>query len=400
MQQDHSRLWTKSFVALTISSFLLFLNLQMLLSSFPAYVKAEFRSDDMQLSLVTSVFAIAAIGARFMTAALMKKCRRSSLLFIGLGIAALSTGLYVLADSIGSLLVMRVCYGVGFGMGSTIIPTIVSQIIPSRRLGEGIGYFGLSTSLAMSVGPMIGLNVMKEAGFGALTTVGTVTMLLTFPLLLLTRAIPVEAARSTHNQAPQPSVKAPFNSKLLLPMLLNFLLAITYSGLLSFLALFGQAAKLEQVGLFFVFNVITILLIRPISGKVFDRRGHASVLIPAAVFVIASMIVLSYAETMPLLIVSALLYGVGFGAIQPTIQAWMLRVSAPSQHGMANSMFYNSTDLGVAVGAFILGAIAEMSDYNVMYRYSAGVMAIFLMLYSISQLRSKMAKQTAIPERP
>ncbi|MNR56440.1 hypothetical protein D3C85_1770180 [compost metagenome] len=58
----------------------------------------------------------------------------------------------------------------------------------------------------------------------------------------------------------------------------------------------------------------------------------------------------------------------------------MLRSSSPEQYGMANSMFYNSTDLGVALGAILLGAISSVTNYAVMYRYSAGIMALFVVL--------------------
>ncbi|MEK4344079.1 MFS transporter [Paenibacillus sp. FSL P4-0184] len=382
-QELRTKLWTKSFIALTFSALFLFMNLQMLLSSFPSYVKSEFQAGDIMVSLVTSVFALTAIASRFMTAFLMRRVSRNVLLYIGLAIAAAITGLYVVADSIGSLLLMRVGYGIGFGIASTIIPTIVSQIIPSKRMGEGIGYFGLSTSLAMSIGPMIGLNVMKQSGFGTLAMIGTFTLLLAFPVLLFSRSLPAVPKKQPIEQSITPSkpLKVPFNTKLVLPAILNVLLAITYGGLLSFIALFGEAVHLEQVGLFFLFNAITIIIIRPISGRLFDKRGPAAVLIPAAVCVVASLTVLSYTTSMPMLIISALLYGLGFGAIQPTIQAWMLRTSTPAQYGMANSMFYNSTDLGVASGAIILGAISAASDYGMMYRYSAGFMVLFLIVY-------------------
>lgn len=382
-QELRTKLWTKSFIALTISALFLFMNLQMLLSSFPSYVKSEFQAGDIMVSLVTSVFALTAIASRFMTAFLMRRVSRNVLLYIGLAIAAAITGLYVAADSIGSLLLMRVGYGIGFGIASTIIPTIVSQIIPSKRMGEGIGYFGLSTSLAMSIGPMIGLNVMKQSGFGTLAMIGTFTLLLAFPVLLFSRSLPAHRKKQPIEQSIESSkpLKVPFNTKLVLPAILNVLLAITYGGLLSFIALFGEAVHLEQVGLFFLFNAITIIIIRPISGRLFDKRGPAAVLIPAAVCVVASLTVLSYTTSMPMLIVSALLYGLGFGAIQPTIQAWMLRTSTPAQYGMANSMFYNSTDLGVASGAIILGAISAASNYGMMYRYSAGFMVLFLTIY-------------------
>lgn len=392
LEEQQGKLWTKSFVSLTICSFLLFLNLQMLLSSIPAYVKNEFQAGDLLVSLVTSVFAVSAILTRFLTAALLRKYSRNALLFIGLVIAAIVTAIYVFAGSVGTLILMRAGYGVGFGIASTILPTLVSQIIPLRRMGEGIGYFGLSTSLAMSIGPMIGLNVMERSGFGTLTAVGTVTVALIIPILVLTRSIPPLPPVKPESSVESPKRPAPFNRKLVFPALLNVVLSITYSGLLSFIALFGEFVHLDQVGLFFLFNAVTIIMIRPISGRIFDRRGHAAVLIPAAVCVVASMTVLSFTTALPMLILSALLYGLGFGAIQPTLQAWMLRSSTPEQYGSANSMFYNSTDFGVAIGAVILGAIASATDYAEMYLYSAGFMVLFIILYLIIYLSSRRSR--------
>ncbi|MFF2888742.1 MFS transporter [Paenibacillus sp. NPDC057967] len=389
MQQESQQepLWTKSFLSITVCSFLLFLNLQMLLSSFPAYVQNDLHAGNVAVSLVTSVFALTSIAARFMTAAFMKRVSKDYLLMAGLLLAAITTLLYPFAHTVGSLLIMRIGYGVGFGMASTILPTLVSQLIPARRMGEGIGYFGLSTSLAMSIGPMIGMNVMSGFGFGTLASVGTAVVLLILPILLLSGIVRIKGGvhQASLNAAAVSGVagKTGFNHKLWMPAVLNMMLSITYSGLLSFIVLFGEFAGLKQVGMFFLFNAITIVIIRPISGRLFDRKGPATVLIPAGLFVAASMLLLSYTHTMSMLIIAALLYGLGFGAIQPTLQAWMLRTSSKEQYGAANSMFYNSTDFGVAVGALLLGAIATMTDYASMYRYSAGVMVLFVVLFLI-----------------
>ncbi|MNC72092.1 hypothetical protein D3C75_1230990 [compost metagenome] len=59
----------------------------------------------------------------------------------------------------------------------------------------------------------------------------------------------------------------------------------------------------------------------------------------------------------------------------------MLGGAPRSSHGLINSLFYNSIDLGVAVGSMALGAVAAASSYAVMYRFSAGIMVVFLGLY-------------------
>ncbi|MFD2332371.1 MFS transporter [Cohnella sp. GCM10020058] len=394
-------LWTKAFIGLTVGFFLLFLNLQMLLSSLPIYVKGELGGEDLTVSLVTATFALAAIASRFATASLMPKLGRTALLYTGLAAAVLTTFLCAYANEIGSLIVIRVLYGVGFGTASTIIPTLVARIIPQDRIGEGIGYFGLSTSLAMSLGPVIGMNLMNGLGFPALTLSSAAAAALSAGVLLMSgsarggkrekreaasgAAKETKSAIETKSTALSPTASIPANTvkPLVLPAVLNMLLSITYSGLLSFIALFGESVHIAQVGMFFLFNAITVILVRPIAGRIFDRRGHAAVLIPAAACVLASMLVLSGTTGMPQLIVSALLYGLGFGAIQPTLQAWMLRSTPRERHGFANSMYYNSTDLGVALGAVLLGTIAAQTGYSRMYGYSALIMAGFLALYVV-----------------
>jgi predicted MFS family arabinose efflux permease len=74
--------------------------------------------------------------------------------------------------------------------------------------------------------------------------------------------------------------------------------------------------------------------------------------------------------------------------IQPSIQAWTIKLVSPEQRGMANSAFLNSIDLGVAIGSMFLGMIATAANYAVMYRLSAICMVLFLFIYMFTFLRN------------
>lgn len=399
MPEQKEKLWTKSFLTLTASYLLLFLSLQMLLSPFPSYAKEQFHPGDFTLSLVTSLFALAAIVTRIMTAILLRSIHRNTILFWGIFIVTAVTVLYPYAGSMTQLLGLRILFGIGFGMTSTVLPTLVSQIIPHKRIGEGIGYFGLSTSIAMSIGPLIGLSVIKDYGFTKLSLLGALSTALIIPLLLLTRSIPKQPEKPI-KLAPTVATSAISNKKpsmrrMWFPAVLNLLMSVTYGGILGFLALFGEEKHLDQIGLFFLFIAFTVLIIRPISGRIFDRKGPFLVLVPGALIVVASLLILSYSNTLPFVLISALLYGLGFGAIQPTTQAWMLREASPEQHSTANSLYYNSIDLGVALGSMMLGIVASASNYAIMYRYASGVMVVFLIVYLASHFLT-MKKNNAI----
>lgn len=166
MNQSSERLWTTSFITLTLCNLLLFIGLQMTLSTLPAYAESALHASPVQVSLVTSLFAFSAIASRLFSAKAMEKGGRNLLIFLGLAIALSAVAGYYFAGSIFTLLAFRILFGIGFGMASTAFPTMASDVIPIRRMGEGMGYFGLSTSLAMSAGPLIGLSLLQDLASG------------------------------------------------------------------------------------------------------------------------------------------------------------------------------------------------------------------------------------------
>ncbi|MCM3173494.1 MULTISPECIES: MFS transporter [unclassified Paenibacillus] len=394
-QSTQVKLWTTDFILLMLCNFLLFLQLHMIVSPLPAYVQDRFHANAFEVSLFTCLFALSAIAARLYSAKALEKGLRNTMIYVGLSIALLATLGYYFAAGIVVLLLLRMLFGVGFGMSSTAFPTMASDIVPVKRMGEGMGYFGLSTSLAMSMGPIIGVTLLQGQGFVTLMlcTAGVVAVI--YPLSYsLTRKKAQRGDQGTLTPAgaiPTTSAKGekiPFNRKLILPSVLNGLLSITYGGLVGFIVLYGKEANLSNPALFFLFNAIAVLLVRPFAGRLYDQKGPKALLIPGAIFIAIGLIILSYATSMPTLFVAAFIYGIGYGSMQSSLQTWMIQIVAPSQRGMANGMFLNSLDLGIATGALLLGGIASLTSYTDMYRYSVMFMIVFLLIYLIQGKRS------------
>jgi len=60
------------------------------------------------------------------------------------------------------LLIIRFLHGIGEGYATTATGTIVAEVVPSRRKGEGIGYFSLSFVLATAIGPFLGIHLIEN----------------------------------------------------------------------------------------------------------------------------------------------------------------------------------------------------------------------------------------------
>lgn len=76
-----------------------------------------------------------------------------------------------------------------------------------------------------------------------------------------------------------------------------------------------------------------VLLTRPAVGKIFDKKGHVVVILPGAICMIIGLIILSYAVSVPMLLLSSLFYGVGYGAVQPSLQTWAVNRSPSNRKG-------------------------------------------------------------------
>lgn len=393
MGESREKLWTKDFVLITVSNLLLFMIVQMQLPTFPTYVKETYLANDFVTGLTASFFALGAVVARIFTGELLKSKNSKAILLIGLGVVGLTTAGYYWTGSVMLLLIMRALFGAGFGISSTTLPTIVTNAIPGKRIGEGMGYYGLSNSLAQALGPMIGLTVLTTLGFGSMLTVGVVCIVLILPLTSIIRAYK-EPTPGAH--AHEKGLKRFYDKKILLPAFLNFCMSITYGGLVSFLALYGKETNMENISWFFLCNAVAIVLVRPIAGKLFDQKGPIAVLPPGAIFIGLGLIGLSMVHGNTLLIVSAMLYGLGYGCIQPSIQAWMVKEVKPEQRGMANGFFLNSIDFGIAVGSILLGSVAAHTSYAMMYRLSSILMLLFLIIYFVSRAFAVKQRKNAV----
>lgn len=388
MGDPREKLWTKDFVLLTVCNLLLFMTVQTQTPTFPIYAKEVYLTDDFLAGLTVSFFAIGAVIARVFTGEALKTKSSKALLIIGLCIVGMTTAGYYWIGSIAFLLLMRAIFGIGFGIGSTTLPTIVTNAVPLKRIGEGMGYYGLSNTLAMAIGPMIGLAVLSQFGFGPMLILGVTCILVIFPLLSVIRAY---SRPSRTTPIKETGLGRFYDKKILLPAFLNFCMSITYGGLMSFLALYGKEAHIDNISWFFLIDAAAIVLVRPISGKLLIKKGMRPFSPPGAIFVGLGLLALSLVSSTWILAVAAVLYGMGYGCIQPSIQAWMVKEVRPEQRGMANGFFLNSIDLGIAIGAIVLGPIATHASYAVMYRWSSVFMLLFLVVYFLSQ-RSKRGK--------
>lgn len=370
-------LWTRDFVLICLANLTIFLGFQMLLPTLPVYV--EFLGgDEAMAGLVIGVFTISAVLVRPFVGMALDVYGRKIIYLSGLLIFLLSSLAYNWAPTVLVLLAIRFIHGFGWGAASTSGGTIASDIIPKKRLGEGMGYYGLAATLSMAVAPAAGLYIINHFSF---TLLFVISASLGFVTVLLGVAIHYSDVAGTGERG------ALFEKSAFRPSAVMFLATTTYGSIVSFIALYAAQKGIANIGIFFTVYAITLTLIRPISGILVDRKGFNVVVLPGIIFIAVSMVVLSQAHNLWIFLLAGIMYGVGFGSVHPSMQALAVKYVAPNRRGAANATFFTAFDLGIGAGAIVWGYVSKILGYSQMYLIAALPAALALVIYLLQNKR-------------
>lgn len=376
IHKKKEKIWTRDFILICLANFFIFLGFQMTLPTIPLFVE-HLGGNDQLIGFVVGIFTFSALLLRpFAGHALESKGRKFVYLF-GLAIFVLSVGSFGFAMSIAFLFALRIIQGVGWGFSTTASGTIATDIIPPKRRGEGMGYYGLSGNLALAFGPSLGLALSGVLSFKLLFFICAGLGIAAFLLSSNIHYKKVEKSASSAG-----TVKWDIYEKSALPpSLLLFFITVTFGGIASFLPLYTAQKGITGIQWYFLIYALALMLTRTFAGKLYDKKGHQAVFIPGAILIVLAMILLSWLPNTYVLFIAAFLYGFGFGTVQPALQAWSIEKAPKNRKGMANATFFSFFDLGVGVGAMAFGQIGHLFGYGSIYKTSAVSVVLAIVLY-------------------
>ena len=374
-EKGKEKIWTRDFILICLSNFFVFLGFQMTLPTIPLFVE-NLGGNDQLIGVVVGIFTFSALLIRPYAGHALESKGRRFIYLVGLGIFVLSTGAFGIAGGLVFLFILRIIQGVGWGLSTTASGTIATDLIPPKRRGEGMGYYGLSGNLALAMGPTLGLALVGYLSFTQLFLICGVLGAVAIALSSRIRFKPVEPGTTTNHK------KLDLYEKTALPpSILLLFITVTFGGIASFLPLYTVKKGIEGIEWYFLLYAIALLISRTFAGKLYDQKGHRFVFPAGSIMIMAAMILLAWVPNSTILYLAAIIYGLGFGTVQPALQAWSVQNSPISRRGMANATFFSFFDLGVGMGAIVFGQIAFYLDYHSIYIASAISVFIAILLY-------------------
>jgi predicted MFS family arabinose efflux permease len=249
-----------------------------------------------------------------------------------------------------------------------------------------MGYYGLSGNLALAFGPSLGLLLADLLSFSKLFAI----------CAALGIASLLFAASITYRKIKQPQVREHnkwdiYEKSALIPSILLFFLTVTFGGIASFLPLYTAQKGISGIQLYFLLYALALMVTRTFAGQLYDRKGHKAVFIPGAALILLAMLLLAWLPNKWILFAAAVLYGFGFGTVQPALQAWSVERAPKHRKGMANATFFSFFDLGVGVGAMVFGQIGHWLGYACIYLTAALSVSMSILFYLFVLKKEKKA---------
>lgn len=376
MQPTNNSIFRGNFVLVFFASLLMFTAFYIMLPTLPVFLTRELKIDEAQTGLILAVYTLAALLIRPFTGFMIDRHGRKWFYITALFLFALIFAGYPLAGAFALMLAVRFVHGLVWGVATTTGSTLIVDIIPAERRGEGIGLYGLAMTVPMAMGPFTGLQLSQNNDYTLMFLSAGVLAFAGFLLTLLIKYPLVPHAGKTvfsfRNLLESTSLPVTFNL-----LIIN----ISYGGLVSFISLYALKTGIGYTGLFFIVFACGITLARIYMGKIFDRHGPKALAITGILLLVTGHVILGLVITTAGFMIAGFLLGLGSGIVFPTFQAMVNNLVAPQRRGAANSTLFSGLDLGIGLGMLITGYLAHVIGLPATYLLYGGLNFIALLYF-------------------
>lgn len=368
-----------TFFTLYVSGFVGYTGFSLLFPVMPLYAR-QLGASLSEVGLVVALGSYVTALLLVPFGALADRIGRRTLLVAGFTVFALAPLLYPLATNPGQLLLFRAVHGL---TTAAFVPAVTASIIdlasPSRR-GEALGWYTTATQMGFVAGPITGGLLLYYYSFNAaFYGCSAIALLgLLFILWKLT-AIPQRLPQSLASDRSLTWLK---ERRVFAGLLTPFFVTVGSGAIATYIPLYGRGFGLTeaQAGLVITAVYAASTVLRAPSGRLSDKIGRKPVILLGLALSAVSVGLLSQCHSFVSLIVVAFFFGTGMGLAIPSGFALVADLSSPGMRGIAMGMTSSFLQAGIAIGATVMGVIAGISNFEIMFVVCASTITFGLLL--------------------
>jgi MFS family permease len=374
-----TKLWNRNYMLVFIGIIFIFSNFYLLLSCLPLAIKDLMDLSTQQMSLVVSIYFLGIVLTRPFSGMIADSIGKKQVAFVSFILFSSLTAVYLGLNSLYLIILIRFLHGITHSIGTTAHAAMAVDFSPKNMRGQGIGYYGLAMCLAMVVAPALGLYILDHYSYHVLLIFATI---LGFLGSLTTGFI--QKQKDTKTKTSQKFQLKNLVERKALPIgILSMVLAICYSGIIAFIAVYLQEKHVENGSIYFYLAFAAVMILsRPSIGKIIDKKGADFLVYPSLILFSIGMIFMGFTDSLATVITTGIILGLSYGCLFPSFQTLAVESCPSERSGSAMGTFFLFYDLGFGVGALLLGKISSMSGYSNMYFIISIIVLFILILFT------------------
>jgi MFS family permease len=269
------------------------------------------------------------------------------------------------------MLALTVVHGLFWSGVLTASAAYMTGILPPSRRAEGIAYWGLASVLALAAGPTVGFWLYR-LGWGVLCAA---MGLLNLGVAVIAWRLPKERPLASHGESARKGAAIEWRVLVLSGTLLLY--SYAYGAITSFAAMYAEASGSTPKGIYLTVVGAAIIATRPFLGRFADRIGHVRLLVPCLALISAGLLVLvAGGGNRPSQVMSAVIFGTGYGTAYPVYAAYLLDRVSPTRRGAAFGALIAAFDTGIGLGSLVTGWIIGVAGFKAGFGAAAALSAL------------------------
>lgn len=356
------KIFSRDFL-LTFSAQLAFSSsLFILIPTLPIYL-SRLGTAEAEIGVLIGTSSVSSVVLRPFVGRALLRIPERNFMFGGALLFALCSIAYIFLSPFWPFLGIRIFHGFAFALFYTASTAFIAHISPEEHRGQSISYFFLAFNFAFALAPSFGMFLLNRFNFTFLFLVCTTLSLLA--LFLSTR---LKKREEELLQTPSGEDRSFLSTKALPPAILAFFTHIIWGALTAFFPLYALEHGMRNPGLFFAAFAVMLILGRMFGGRILDLYSREKVILPCLLTYILATLILSFSKTTPMFILAAIIWGAGNAFAFPGFVALAIDL-AGSSRGPALGTFTALSDLGVGLGAVIMGIVLRLTNFQTMFLF-------------------------------
>jgi MFS family permease len=354
------KILTRDFILVFLAQLTFIIVCHILIPTLPIYL-SRLGAKETEIGVLIGSFAVSSLVLRPFVGRGLVRIPEKRFMAIGAFLFVLTSFAYLFALPFWPFLAVRIFQGMGLAFFNTAAFTLIANISPEIHRGQSLSYFFLAQNISLAVAPTVGMLIINQFSFKLLFLVclGVSLISLFVTSRLAGRPLPAleEASREESFL---------FNWKALPTSIMSFCFYFIWGGLTAFFPLYAIDKGVANPGLFFTALSVFLIISRTLGGKILDLYSRESVILYFFSLCILSVVVLAFSASLPMFVLSGVIWGIGAGLFNPAIMAYTLDRSG-SARGPAMGTYTAFSDLGMSLGPVVMGVIIPLAGYPVMF---------------------------------